>query len=206
MLLDPTILTIRIPGLSSSETTLLSLLSKRCGSKERASTLLETTALDLGLGMDAVSNQALHAVALVKTGYPLENVARVLSWRAFEGFCANILRASGFQVSENVFLKKPRRQVDIVARSGSLALSVDCKHWRKSIGDSGLWAFAREQRERSEAVRRQVGNDGVPIASVLLTLLDEQPRILDGVAVVPLLSLRDFLISIESARGLLAFV
>ena len=162
--------------------------------------------MELGLGIDAVSNQALHAVALVKTGYPLEKVARTLSWREFEGFCANILRASGFQVSENVFLKKPRRQVDILARSGSLALSVDCKHWKKSIGDSGLWTFAREQRERSEAVRRQIGKEGVPIVSVILTMLDEQPRILDGVAVVPLLSLRDFLISIEGTLDLLAVV
>lgn len=185
---------------------LLSLLSERCGSEESASKLLETTAIELGVGTDSLSNLALHAVALVKTGYPLEKIARTLSWKEFEGFCANILRASGFQVIENLSLKKPRRQVDIFASSASLALSVDCKHWRKTIGEFGLSTFARDQRERSEAVRKQVGNDGVPIVSVVLTLLDEQPRIVEGVAVVSLLSLRDFLISIDGLRDLLTLV
>ncbi|MBI3023300.1 MAG: restriction endonuclease [Thaumarchaeota archaeon] len=184
----------------------LSLLSERCGSEESASKLLENTAIELGVGTDSLSNLALHAVALVKTGYPLEKIARALSWREFEGFCANILRASGFQVSENLSLKKPRRQVDIFASSASLALSVDCKHWRKTIGDAGLATFARYQRDRSEAVRKRVGNDCAPIVTVILTLLDERPRIVDGVAVVSLLSLRNFLISIDGLRDLLTLV
>lgn len=192
--------------MSTASGAFFSILSERCGSEEMASKLLETTAIELGVGVDSLSDLALHAVALVKTGYPLEKIARALSWREFEGFCANILRASGFQVSENLSLKKPRRQVDIFASSASLALSVDCKRWRRSIGESGLSTFARDQRERSEAVRKQVGNDGVPIVSVILTLLDERPRIVDGVAVVSLLSLRNFLVSIDGLRDLLTFV
>lgn len=183
---------------------LFELLERRCGSRGAAA-LLDALAADLGLGPSSDA-RALQAVALIMSGYDIEKVSRMLSWREFERFCANVLRASGFAVRENLVLRKPRRQVDVYGVSGSFALSVDCKHWRRSVGDSVLATVAAGQLERSRLLRERLLPDSPPIASAVLTMLNERPGVVGGVAVVSLLSLRSFLNSMEELRGVLTLV
>ena len=98
----------------------------------------------------------------------------------------------------NVRLRKPTRQIDIVAESPSLVLSVDCKHWRRGAGAAGLEGPALAQAERTEllAVRSRKGGS-MAFLPVLLTMVDSQVKVVEGVPVVPLQALRDFLASVS---------
>ncbi len=155
--------------------------------------LLEQLKVELGTLRNPARSNVLAAVALIKLGGDPERIAKNLSWGEFEDFCANILRASGFQVARNVILKRPRMQIDILAESRDAVLSIDCKHWTKSAGDSTLSKFASKQLLRTVALRQKVKPDGPPIASLILTMTAEAPRFVGGVAIVPLSLLRSFL-------------
>lgn len=171
----------------------LELLRKKYTSEMRMLQLLEELKLELGTVRNPTRSNVLAAIALIRLGGDPEKLARGLGWGEFEDFCANILRASGFEVVRNVMLKRPRMQIDILAESGDAILSIDCKHWRRSAGDSALSRFASNQLSRTVALREKVKPDGPPIASLILTMTAETSRFVGGVAIVPVSLLRSFL-------------
>ena len=149
-------------------------------------------------------SQALLALALCRQGDRPEEVSAFLNWAEFESFCSRILAASGYSVKENVILKKPRAQIDLVAFGPSLVLSVDCKHWKKEHAPSALKDVAAKQIKRSRHLRRTY-KDAKPIVSAILSFSAYQGTFVDGVAIVPLRTLRGFLESIESYTEFLRF-
>ncbi len=142
----------------------------------------------------------LIAMALCSLGLLPQEVSRYLDWGEFEDFCAKLLLASGLEVQDNLHLNRPRAQIDIVAKSSAVVLAIDCKHWSSSFPPSTVRRFARAQIRRSEILRRRIGDDGRPILSVILTLSEQTERFVEGVAVVPLRTLRDFLESLGGLR------
>jgi hypothetical protein len=144
----------------------------------------------------------LAALDLVASGVSGEEAARSLTWKDFEGFCAQLLRASGYVVKENVCLSRPRAQIDLVATGPLLIISLDCKHWKRTPSRSVLESFALAQLRRSRLLRRSL-DDPTPIASVILSFSESAGSFVEGVAVVPLRALRDFLETVESYSGLL---
>jgi hypothetical protein len=180
--------------IAAPQAPLLLLLRKKSGSQEKMRELLEEMKADLGLGdRYAVDSQVLAGMVLIKMGMEPGRIAKELTWGEFEDLCANILRASGFRVRKNVILKRPRRQIDIIADSSGLVLSIDCKHWKKSAGGAALQRFAENQLHRTQALRRDSIDSDVPIASLILTMSEEAPRFVGGVAIVSLFLLRSFL-------------
>jgi len=177
-------------------------LKRRVGSDEGLSALLEVTRESLGANCGP-NERALLALTLCRLGAPPELVSTSLHWREFEGFCAGLLKSSGFEVREDVRLRKPTAQIDILAQGPSFILSVDCKHWSRTLTASGLRRFADAQLKRSELFRKTVRADPRPIVSAILTLSEQRERFVEGVAIVPLFTLRDFVGSIEAFRGLL---
>jgi len=139
----------------------------------------------------------LGGVALCARGEEIEKVSRYLSWRDFERFCSSILKARGYVVKENVILRRPRAQVDIVAISEGLSLAIDCKHWNRSPGYSGLTRVMEAQKSRARRLRSSVNGLG-PVASIILVLVDSGARFVAGGAVVPIFALGDFLNNLES--------
>lgn len=119
-------------------------------------------------------------------------------------FCASLLRARGYSVTENVTLTKPRIQIDILARSRSLALAVDCKHWSHGIGEAALVRAAAAQARRARIIRARM-NQLEPLVVVLLVLSNEQARFVDGAAVVPIYALGSFLTDPNLYSDLLEF-
>ena len=130
-------------------------------------------------------------MAACREGIAPESVSRLLDWKEFEAFCADLLRAYGYRVTENIQLKRPRAQIDIFARSSLIALAVDCKHTRRAAGPSAVSEWVLAQIRRAELLRRQV-EDSSPIASAILVLNDGQVRFVSGGAVVPVFALRSF--------------
>jgi Restriction endonuclease len=145
-----------------------------------------------------------RAMVAIAANVPADKVASHLDWRDFEGFCAGLLAAKGFRVTEDLRLKKPRIQVDVLARSSGMSLLVDCKHWARERGPAALAKAAAMQSSRARAIRAQLGHLE-PMAVVLLVLAPEQARFVDGAAVVPISTLGDFLDKLELYSQELAF-
>jgi len=126
-----------------------------------------------------------------------EEVSRLLTWREFERLAGALLRASGYQVRDNVYLKGPRAQIDVLAYGPSLTLCVDCKHYARGPGPSSMAKFAKAQLARASQLRRK-SDDPRPIASMVLSLSEPDGTFVDGVAVVPIRTLRSFLTDVDS--------
>lgn len=180
---------------------LVSLLARRLGSSERSLALLERNRESLGVDCDA-TDPGLVAMSLCSLGARPEEVSTLLSWREFESFCAVLLRSAGYDVRENVRLRKPTAQIDLVATGVSHVLSVDCKHWKRSASVSTLARVAQEQQTRNGLLRKSL-SDSPPILSVIITLAPQGDRFVSGAAVVPLFALRSFLNSVDEFLGLL---
>jgi len=163
--------------------------------------LLERNREALGVQTEP-TDPGLVAMSLCSLGVPPEEISSLLSWKEFESFCADLLRSAGYDVRENVRLRKPTSQIDLIATGTSLVLSIDCKHWKRSASISALSRVAEDQHRRNEHLRREFP-EWRPIASVILTLSQQGERFVDGAAVVPLYSLRSFLSSVDGYRELL---
>jgi Holliday junction resolvase-like predicted endonuclease len=133
-----------------------------------------------------------RALAAIKAGASPEDVAKALDWREFESFCAALFKAKGFEVLENLTTTRPRTQVDLLARSASLTLVVDCKHWRRAMGTSSLATVVARQAKRTNLLRTKL-RGLEPAVVVILSMTDEEARYVDGAAVVPIFALGDFL-------------
>lgn len=180
---------------------LVSLLTRKLGSPQRAMQLLEKNRESLGVTSEP-TDPGLVALSLCSLGVQPEEVSSLLTWKEFESFCADLLRAAGYDVREDVRLRKPRAQIDLVATGTSLVLSVDCKHWKRGASVSTLSKVAQDQHKRNGLLRKTSPRSS-PIVSVILTLAQQGERFVDGAAVVPLYSLRSFLNSIDEYREVL---
>ncbi len=182
-----------------SAITLLGILQRKAPSGRRQS--LDEARADLGLPEESSLSPVCVAYALLKLQTEPEEVSRLLSWRDFEGLAGALLRAGGFEVRKNVVLTKPRAQIDVVGYGSSTVLSVDCKHYRQEPGPSAQTKFAWAQLRRSALLRLKT-HDPRPIASVILTISEPEGKFVEGVAIVPVRTLRSFLTNLDSYRDM----
>lgn len=181
-------------------------LASLLGSRAAALSAVAQITGELGLPAEAPHNVSA-ALALTRLGQDAERVASSLSWEEFEEYCALAISAAGYSVRRNVRLRKPTRQIDIVAESPSLVLSVDCKHWRRGSGAASLEAQALAQEERTRIYAgRAKSESSQSYLPVLLTMLDNQVRVVGGVPVVPLQALRGFLSTVSRFDEGLSFI
>lgn len=166
--------------------------------------LIEELGLHLGTEISGLDGRVARALGALKAGASPDLVARFLDWQDFERFCAVLLRARGFAVRENLTFRKPRAQVDILARSPSVALLVDCKQWARERGRSAMAKAAAAQVARARLVRKSQGSLE-PMAVVILVLSNEQTRFADGAAIVPVHTLGDFLANLPLYAEHLSF-
>lgn len=177
------------------------LLTGELSPKEAA----EIEALGMELyGRPIGDSKVLRAILACRAGARPEELARALDWKEFEAFSADLLRARGYRVEQNVMLRRPRAQVDIVARLGGGALAVDCKHWRRPAGAAFLAKQVEEQRRRARLLRSRLDETG-PIVSVILTLSEGSVRFVGGGAVVPIRTLASFLEELPGLTELVEF-
>jgi hypothetical protein len=183
--------------ITESPRNLLDLLQKTLPSSSAMQESLSAARLELGLGEEGTLSPACVAYTLLKQRTQPEEISRLLSWREFEQLAAALLRVGGFVVKENLTLTKPRAQIDAVAFGTSMILCVDCKHYRREPGPASLQKFATAQLRRSGFFRKKT-DDPRPIASVILSVSEPEGSFVNGVAVVPVRTLRSFLTSLDS--------
>ena len=180
---------------------LLEVLERRLG-RGGAGRALRDAGTELGLPEGENTSPVCAAYSLLKINFQADEVSRLLSWQDFERLAGALLRSSGYEVRQNVYLRRPRAQIDVVAMGPSFTLSVDCKHYRREQGPSSLEKVATAQLRRS-ALLRKASDDRRPIASMILSMSEPEGKFVTGVAVVPVRTLRSFLNSLESYHELL---
>jgi hypothetical protein len=180
---------------------LLDVLARRLG-KARAGNALREAGCELGLPEGDFASPVCAAYFLLKINFQADEVSRLLSWQEFERLAGALLRVSGYEVRNDVHLRRPRAQIDVVATGLSMTLSIDCKHYRREQGPSTLEKVALAQLRRS-ALLRKATNDPRPIASMILSMSEPEGRFVRGVAVVPIRTLQNFLNSLDSYQELL---
>ena len=132
----------------------------------------------------------------------LEGMSSKLDWKEFENFARLAFESAGFEVRQNFRLKKPTCEIDLVAfRGNSLAFAVDCKHWKRTVGYSTMLNIGSKQMERANRLTVSFKN----VIPMVLTLHDEMLRVLEnGVPVVPISTLSDFLLNWENPENCVA--
>ena len=150
---------------------LFQLLVKRTGSTEGAVSAISNVAFRMGEAGPVSTDEQLAGLALCALGEDIERVSKSLTWRDFERFCSGMLRARGYRVRPNVFLRKPRAQVDVLGISDGISVAVDCKHWARAPGQSTLARQVDAQKARAARLHESLDRIG-PIASVILVLVD----------------------------------
>jgi len=145
------------------------------------------------------------AVCAIQLGADLESVAGFLQWKEFEDMAAVALERNGYKVAKNVRFKHEGRrwEIDVVGCKKPLVICLDCKHWHRGMFPSALKRIVEEQVERTFALARHLPSPSIKVECAswniakfipaVLSLLAGNFKFYDGVPVVPVLQLQDFL-------------
>ena len=126
-----------------------------------------------------------------------EAESKDLNWKEFEAFVESAFLSFGYKTERNARLRKPRAEIDLIATKTGLAFAVDCKHWKRTIGYSGMLAISNRQMVRAS---RLVGERSMRVIPLVVTLHDESLRILEnGVPIVPIHKISDFILNWENS-------
>jgi hypothetical protein len=123
----------------------------------------------------------------------LETVSEEVIWQNFERLTAFIFEKNDFRVTVNsvkIFNKK-RRQFDVIARKGNQTFLVECKKWAGNrYRLSALKKAVEQHKERTAFYENITNEDAIPI---VVTLIEEEIRVYEGVPLVPVLKLNPFI-------------
>jgi len=129
------------------------------------------------------------AIMLIKNGLPLDEVVIALNWKDFEGLTAEILEAKNFAIIKNLFLTKPRMEIDVVGIRLGIAMLIDCKHWKR-YSTSALSEAVKNQIKRTKHyISKTPGAIAVP---VIVTLYQDKIDFIDRVPIVPIFQFSSF--------------
>ena len=135
----------------------------------------------------------MHAAMLaIHMGVDIEDLSKMLNWKDFEMLATNILDACGYVAYHRLRLRKPRAEIDVVGIKDSMALLLDCKHWKRN-SQSALNKFALMQIDRAKAfvkANKWKVRFAVP---AILTLHLESIIFANDVPVIPITKFRSFL-------------
>jgi Holliday junction resolvase len=127
----------------------------------------------------------------------LEAVAEGSVWQDFERLAAFIFEENGFQVSVGTVKTRQgkRRQYDVIARKNGRTFLVECKQWSGSrYRLSALKRAVLQHRERVAFYGEIMQADAVP---VIVTLIEEEIRVFEGVPLVPVHRLNAFISELD---------
>ena len=153
------------------------------------------------------------AIQAAKAG-GLREVARALTWQEFEEFAEECLYAAGFITSRGLIVKGEDRkwQIDLIARKGQLVLLLDCKHWTSPGYPSKFKSAGNHQKLAALAlihdvkIRASLGDEKIEVLPVILTTLEPHSQLSDGVVLVSLEKLADFLSGVTPFSRELPFI
>lgn len=149
------------------------------------------------LSRSARFSLALEAVAVGAS----ERAVRALTWQEFEKFSEECLTRAGFEAQRGLVFNHDKRrwQVDLIGLKDKILLAIDCKHW-DSPNYSSRFSRAVEHQKRClrPLIRhmRALGRltlDEVLALPMIITLFEPRESLLDGVVLVSVGQMADFL-------------
>jgi len=155
------------------------------------------------------------AYRAVELGADLERVCKLLRWREFEDISALAFSRSGFSVSKHFRFKHldKRWEIDVLAEKSLFILSVDCKHWRRNWHRSTVSKIAQSQVKRTQALSEASpqmlqrlnlsGWRSATFIPLILSLVPGPFKFCEGVPIVPVFQLRNFISEMPAHANLL---
>jgi Holliday junction resolvase-like predicted endonuclease len=150
-------------------------------------------------------NRLKIAVKAVSLGVDIEAVSSFLGWQEFESIAATALKNNGYAVWQNLRFKHAARkwEIDVVGCRKPLVICLDCKDWHHGLSASAIRRIVEAQAERARALAGALPNISIGIECAkwskakfvpsILALLPTKFKFYDGVPIVPVLQLQDFL-------------
>jgi len=132
----------------------------------------------------------LRAMMLaLEKGVLIDEAAKHLNWRDFEGLTAQILEMKDFATIRNMMLTDPRMEVDVVGIKFGVALLIDCKHWKRH-SKSALENAVLKQVERTKQYVAKT--KGAIAAPAIVTLYQDKLSFINNVPIVPIFQFASF--------------
>ena len=127
----------------------------------------------------------------LQLGCDIQECSKLLSWKDFEYFTSELLILFEYQTKVNINLSKPRAQLDVIGIKNDFAITIDCKHWKYS-NKTTLTIYAEKQIKRTRLwlEREKKITQALPM---IITLDNTIFKFINGVPVVPILTLKSFL-------------
>ncbi len=183
----------------------------RCSS-EFAREVLAELGVDLEEGQLTISTgDRLRLAIEVSRRGALGDVARALDWREFEMFTERCLAEAGYGVKRDIRVTDGTRswQIDVLGLKAETALCFDCKHWSSPSYPSKLEKAAEHQAAATRSLLQNIWKTksphiyGLPI---VLTLFDPRQRVRNGVVLLSIRQLPDFLGNLAVYSGDLPYI
>ena len=145
------------------------------------------------------------AISALKLGVDFERVCNSLSWAEFEIVTSQAFEANGYQVVRNFHFRNAakRWEIDVVSAKKPAILCVDCKHWKRGWRSAATAKAVNAQIERTSALANVLPKYAealkirdwrtVKLAPLILSLVQGPHKFYDGVPIVPILQLQNFI-------------
>ncbi len=128
------------------------------------------------------------AIFAIQKGIPIDDVAKHLGWRDFEGLVARILESKDFTTKRNMILREPRMEIDVVGIKLGVTMLIDCKHWKRRSRAS-LENAVDMQIERT---KHYVSKTETVAAPTIVTLYQDSISFIKNVPIVPIFQFSSF--------------
>jgi len=125
----------------------------------------------------------------LEKGVLIDEAAKHLGWRDFEGLTAQILDLKDFATIRNMMLTNPRMEIDVVGIKFGIALLIDCKHWKRH-SQSALESAVLKQVERTKQYVAKT--KGAIAAPAIVTLYQDKLSFINNVPIVPIFQFASF--------------
>ena len=160
---------------------------------------------------DTVVIDNLEGMALlyIILGGDPENVSQYIGWRSFEALVAGYLKLFEYDVAINIRAPPPRGfEADVIGVNifKNLALVIDCKQWRVNRR-SHLAKAVKDMEVRIDRIRAKcfIAIRKMPTLSrvrylspLIVTLRISQHIVINGIPIVPIYKLSNYLSNIDS--------
>jgi Holliday junction resolvase-like predicted endonuclease len=132
---------------------------------------------------------------IIRFGFDISDVSHALDWKDFEEVTSRIFQELGYEVIRNYRLKRPRREIDVLARKGSMIIAVDCKNWNLQISSAKMKDIVSRHLERTKMLKGKF--DDYRVIPIIVTLLPYEEETAEGVWIVPIDNLREYIMLLE---------
>ena len=154
---------------------------------------------------------AFRAISL---GADIERVCRNLSWKEFEDVAVTAFQTNGYSTIKHFRFRHENRmwEIDVLAVKGKIVVCVECKRWMKRLTASTMSKVAEAQIERVRALSKIMDKSTFPVEGriflipMILSLVPASSKFCNGVPIVPILQLQNFLDELPAHMDLLNFI